>query len=388
MGIFHIVTQGNLGNRMIQHLVARRLEALIPNLMISNSRLPQWGIDYPEIENKGRIWEFRTEQHLSPKTFSRLFRDGDIDCIRYSGYGQRMENLGDHRDCSKLFHSSLTNAIGYDERHLVINIRGGEVLDGRHPGYVLVPIDFYKTILNQTQLSPVFMGQIEDNIFCNALRSAFPNATFIPSQGELHDFELLRGSVNIVPSVSTFSWLACWLSSTARTIILPLTGIFNPFQYRDHDFVPLGDTRYRFFWFPANYASRVEDYELDHRALVGRHEEIKAIDLARIRQSHVIEKKDLDDFVSLFDEQFYLSRHADVMIALRNGLPNGLLHYVNAGFSEGRDAFPLDKHHYVREYPQAARELGLGLYEDARHHFAAVGNRRGYNPTGETLQRF
>ena len=381
MGIFHIVTQGNIGNQMIQHLVAKRLESLDPDLRISNSRLPTWKIEYPEIEDKGRIWEYGDEQRVLPKTFKRMFRDGGIDCIRYSGYGQRLENLGNYRDCCKLFTSDLTNKIGYDERYLVINIRGGEVLDGRHPGYVLVPIDFYKTIIRQTGLIPLFMGQLEDNVYCKALVNAFPNATFIPSGGELHDFELLRGSVNVIPSVSTFSWLACWMSTATRMIIMPLTGIFNPFQYPAHDFAPADDPRFRFFWFPANYASRVLDYELDHAALVGRYEEIEPTKLARMRESRVAERKNPDDYVGLFDEEYYLSRYPDVLVALKHGLPNGLLHYTNAGLREGREGFRLDKHWYVRAYPQAAREIGLGLYEDARHHFAAVGVRRGYSPT-------
>jgi hypothetical protein len=381
VSIFHIVSQGNIGNRMIQHLVAKRIESLVPGCRISNSSLRKWRIDYPEIPDKGRIWDYREEQFVHHKTIKRMLHEGAVDCVRYSGYGQRLENLGDYKACSEFFKSELTGEVGYDDRHLVINIRGGDVLDGRHPGYVLVPIDFYSNLVSQTGLSPVFMGQIEDNPYCQALVKAFPKAAFVPSGGEIHDFEVLRGSVNVIPSVSTFAWLACWLSLRARMIIMPLTGIFNPFMYKEHDFVPESDPRFRFFWFPANFASPVENYELDHAPLAGRYEEIDPGDLVRMRATHHGREKKLDDYVELFDELYYLNRHQDVRAALSPGLPSGLLHYTYAGFGEGRDGFAIDKHWYVRNYPEAARELGIGLYDDPRHHFAAVGVRRGYKPT-------
>ena len=372
---------------MFQFLVARAIAAKVPGCLISNVVLPDWDINYPSVQLSGYVHDHRDEHFVFPSAFHRLLTSGAVECISYSGYGQRVENLPDYRTASLLFRSDLTGKVGYDERHLVINIRGGEVLDGRHPHYVLVPVDFYLDLVRDTRLKPVFMGQIENNIYCQALQRAFPSAEFVPSKGAIHDFETLRGSVNVVPAVSTFSWLACWLSNTARNIYMPLTGLFNPLYNRHHDFAPTDDDRFRFFIFPANFASNVVDYELDHRALFGRYEHVRREKLAELKRRPIVSPRNRDRHITLLDEQYYTERYPDIRKALDHGLPSALVHYVNSGFDERRDGFAFDHQWYVRTYPQAARELGLGMYEGARHHFADVGSLLGYRPLPETTSR-
>ena len=381
--IFHVNPVGNLGNRMIQFLVARKIAARIPGCQISNVALSEWKINYPLLELSGYVHRHRDEQFVYPVTFERLYREGGVSCISYSGYGQRVENFPDYRAASAEFVAEGFTGVGYDAQHLVINVRGGEVLDGRHPHYVLVPIDFYRDLVKRTGLTPVFMGQIEDNKYTRALCSAFPDATFVPSRGALADFETLRQSTNVVPAVSTFSWLACWLSTTARNIFMPLTGLFNPLYNSHHDFAPADDNRFHFFLFPANFSSHVESYEPNHAALAGRYEQIEREKLAYLKRKRRGIQRDRDRHVALFDEDYYVKKYSDVRQALSNGLLSGLLHYVNSGFNERRDGFAFDHDHYVRAYPQAARELGYGEFEGPRHHYADVGSLRGYRATPE-----
>jgi hypothetical protein len=224
------------------------------------------------------------------------------------------------------------------------------------------------------------MGQIGDNAYCDALRAAFPRAEFLPSRGALGDFETLRRSVNVVPAVSTFSWLACWLSRSARNIFMPMTGLFNPLHSREHDFTPTDDPRFKFFWFPANYASDVRDFVKDHAPLAGRHRELAPEDLKKMKSYRHTRQKRLEDYAPHFNEAFYLDQYEDIRYALTVGLPNAYWHYMRPGFREGRLGFRCDHHWYVRTYPNAAVEIGLGLYEDAMHHFVMVGASRGYRP--------
>jgi hypothetical protein len=381
MRIFHIEKLGNLGNQMIQFLVAKKLKSLVPGLQISNAVLPEWGIHYPDVVEKGRIFDWDDWQLVPFLAFKEFFEREATDCIRYTGYGQRVENFEDWRQATKYFQASESGLVGFPDDCIVINIRGGEILDGRHPGYVLVPIDFYIWLVAHTGLAPVFMGQIADNPYCNALRQAFPLAEFIPSRGALHDFETLRRSVNVVPAISTFSWLACWLSESARSIFMPMTGLLNPLQSREHDFTPTDDSRFRFFWFPANYASEVRHFHLDHAPLFGRHREIASPELKKMKSSPCLRPQRLEDYAPHFDEAFYLARYEDIRYALTVGLPNAYWHYMGPGFREGRHGFRCDSNWYVRAYPDAAADIGLGLYQDPMHHFVMAGVGQGYRPT-------
>ncbi len=365
---------------MIQFLVAKKLESFVQGLRISNVSLPQWGIEYPEIEEKGRIFDWEDWQFVPFVVFKQLFMRNAADCIRYGGYGQRIENFQDWRQAASYFKPTGVSTKGFSDKYLVINIRGGEILDGRHPGYVLIPIDFYVWLVAHTGLSPIFMGQIEDNPYCNALRDSFPQAEFLASGGAMHDFEMLRRSINVVPSVSTFSWLACWLSESAKRIFMPMSGLFNPLHYREHDFTPTDDPRFRFFWFPANYASEVSEFEKDHRPLAGRHREFEPIELAKLKSRSFLRPQRLEDYAVHFDEEYYLEVYEDIRYALTVGLPNAFRHYIGPGFQEGRLPFRCDGQWYVRSYPDAASDIGLGLYKDAMHHFVNVGAARGYLP--------
>lgn len=380
MAIFHVQRQGNIGNQMIQYLVARALRLMVPDLVISNVSMPDWGIEEPEVPVRGRVVSFAEPNRVPLAAFRDLFAGGGLDCIRYAGYGQRIENFPDWREASGWFRRDDLAIEGFGPEHLVINVRTGEILDGRHRAYVLVPVEFYRDLVRLTGLAPVFMGQVGDDPYSRALREAFPRARFIPSGGAIHDFELLRRSTFVVPSVSTFAWLACWLSGRARTIFLPLTGLFNPMHWRDHDFAPTGDARFRFFLFPANYASDVAALALDHGPLRGRQREVEAADLARMKTRPDLRPRRIEEYLPHFDEAFYRRRYPDVRRAVESGLHSGLWHYAVSGFREHREVLPIDRHWYVRTYPEAADDIGAGRFEDEWHHFASVGARRGYRP--------
>jgi hypothetical protein len=76
------------------------------------------------------------------------------------------------------------------------------------------------------------------------------------------DFGVLRASRHLCVAISTFSWLAAWLSE-ARTIHLPVAGALHPRQRPDMDLLPVADPRYRFHLFePRPWGGTAEELEL------------------------------------------------------------------------------------------------------------------------------
>jgi len=224
----------------------------------------------------------------------------------------------------------------------------------------------------------VFMGQLEDSLYMDALRARFPAARYVASGGAAVDFERIKRSRFIVPSISTFSWLAAWLSD-AEQIFMPVLGLFNPAQNRGVDLIPLWDSRYRFFQFPVHYASRVDNFAASHASLRGLWRQTAPLELAALlhRRPPVREKK---LYLAAFDEIYYRRTYDDVAMAIAAGdLPDGRYHYEMCGFDEGRVGFALDGAAYCRDHPIAAVEIANGDYWDPAHHWLSTGRARGYS---------
>ena len=247
---------------------------------------------------------------------------------------------------------------------------------------MLVPIDFYRDLVKRTGLTPVFMGQIADNKYTRALCSAFPDATFVPSRGALADFETLRQSTNVVPAVSTFSWLACWLSTTARNIFMPLTGLFNPLYNSHHDFAPADDNRFHFFLFPANFSSHVESSAI--MVLLQGDTGRSNAELAYLKRKRRGIQRNQDRRRSL-RRGHYEKKYSDIRQALSNGLLSSLIHYFNSGFNERRDGFAFDHDHYVSAIPKRHENSGM----PSSRGLATTMRRRsfqGYPPRGVMMR--
>lgn len=115
----------------------------------------------------------------------------------------------------------------------------------------------------ETGLKPVFTGQTGPSFYADALRRSFPEARFLRGNSWLDDFQTTRNAHNIVVSVSSFVWLAAWLSQTARRIYVPQLGLLNPEQRPDVDLVPRHDERFIHERFP------VEKYTASREQLLG-----------------------------------------------------------------------------------------------------------------------
>jgi hypothetical protein len=248
---------GGLGNRMFQYLSAEGVRQHLPQVIIENVHLQEWGLYAPAPCSSLRALKIGRwfPQYIDPVTVGQYLRSGAIEQVIIDGYVQHLENLPPLNMAKALFPppADTIAARGFGRSDLVCSVRGSEILYGGHEAYVPLPPRFYAMVAEQTGLDPVFYGQIQDDPYCDALRTAFPNARFIPGTGVMTDFEVLRRSVNIVPSISTYAWLAAWLSD-AKSIFLPVCGLFNPVQAPHHLFLPLDDARYRFALFSTTRA--------------------------------------------------------------------------------------------------------------------------------------
>ncbi len=368
---------GNLGNRMIQFMVAKALAARVPDAMLAQIPLPEWGLEVPPWAGALPREKIVTEDRVDLDGLAADLREDRIDCVDIRTYGQHIGNFLPPDAYRALF--PPTTSEGADAGELVCNIRQGDILDAHHPDYVLVPLDFYAELFTRTGLRPVFMGQLEETPYTDALKTRFPAARFIPSRGALADFSFLRNSRNIVVSVSTFSWLAAWLSA-ADTIFVPVLGVLHPLQSRATNLLPLDDARFHFYLFPFHFAVPVEDFAAAHASLRGLWRKMPPASLAAmIDRARPVPPRSREAEAAYLLEELYLRRNPDVASAVAGGhFPSGRAHYASFGMAEGRPACAIDSAWYCQAYPVAAFELGQGDAPDALQHWLELGRFRGY----------
>ena len=376
---------GAMANRMIQHMTAMKIAALVPGARISRIHLPEWGLVEPDIsdvpEPTIHIKDMRADTHGA----ADALREGRAQSVAITGYVQHMDNLLPPDAYRHLFSSDI-DVESYGEDTLLINIRAAEVLTGEFAPYVLIPIGFYRQIVDETKLTPVFFGQLSDCPYMDELRATFPEAVFRAGMGAVHDWEVLRRSKNICLSVSTFSWAACWLSNADR-IIMPLTGLFNPVQgllaIGGTFLAPVEDSRYIFYNFMQNESVSQARYREIHRTMEGHWTLVTGAWVKNMLERRKHLPRSLDDYLAVFDEDQYLSANWDLKVVKEQGLiESGLNHFKVHGFSENRPLRPFDID-YAYRYPDAAMAVSNGHYLDLVHFHAQCGRHLGYKLTDD-----
>ena len=279
--ILHMASPTHYANLMIRLMVATKLAEYLPGLRISNISLPYWNVQLPALPSRPdeRPCSLMAEQHVPFERIRYLSEAGLLTRVDWHGYGQRLENFPRKSVCRALFRADERIGVDLPEDSLLCPIRAGEILDAIHPGYTVVPVEFYEEIVETTGLSPVFMGQLSDNSFIRKLRSRFPRARYLPHNDALEDFQTIRKARNIVLPVSTFAWLAAWRSDAAN-IVLPVFGIFNPRLFSLHDLLPLAEEQYHFYQFPDRHAVPFSELEELHRSIRGKWHRVQGRELA------------------------------------------------------------------------------------------------------------
>jgi hypothetical protein len=378
--VFQVEQKAGFASRMLQYMVAVKFQSLVPGCRIANVMLPEWGIEHPPVESPGPVIAADQYHSIDLDELTERASAGEGFRVVYSGLGRRLENILDVEACRGVFRSPAVAPLAFDERHLVCPIVAEDTPDDRGPFHPLTPVEFYAEVVAETGLTPVFVGQGAEDLYTERLRAQFPTAQFAAAGNALGDFETIRQAKNIVVNVSTFSWLAAWLSHADR-IFMPVNGVFNPQQYRLVDLLPLGDSRYRCTLFPINYAVAVERHAAAHRRIAPFWRPVSHDELRRLsHEPRRFEPSDAE-ILAAFDAEFYFATYPDVAGLVGSGNTEGArAHYMLLGRNEQRLPFRLGQAWYAARYPMAAMEVAQGDYTSLAHHYIAVGRERGYRP--------
>ncbi len=380
--VFHLEPMGRLANLMIQYMTAMKFATMVEDCNISNIMIPEWGICHPRIDSPARKVVKVHEQDVNLSVLADRIGPEEIDRVEWTGFGQRMENFLPRERYQDVFVSSFPGPMGYGADYLVCPIRAEDILHGPNPDYVLTPVEFYHDIADLTGLVPVFIGQTQPNAYMDRIRNAFPHAIVRePQDNPLVDFETIRQSRNLAIGVSTYSWLAAWLSRSANNIYLAVSGLFNPMQKPKVDLLPFGDCRYKFYLFPINFAVPLECHAEAHRRIAPYWRHMSHESLRQQFDASPRFERRLCDAEVLFDRDFYLNKNTDVAEATRTkGSAFVEHHYRYWGFQERRLPMRFDAEWYASQYPLAAFEVAQGDYADLPDHYVAIGKARGYCP--------
>ncbi|MDI2089885.1 hypothetical protein [Commensalibacter oyaizuii] len=402
--IIRVWTGGNPGNIMMMYMSALKLQRklgfgslahvgipifskYIPDVTLNTRQYAENSVDeygYMPIKDRPNITYdmigLRDYRDMNDKQYNYIPMRGlahaavnsHAQFINLEGYCQHIDNFPSLTDVDyeTIFPCMVSNE-GGKEDELVINIRGAEVLEGIHPHYCMIPPEFYEYLIQRTGKKPIFYGQLTPSPYMDELRQRFPEAQFLNSRGTIKDFDYIRKSKHIVICISTFSWLAAWLSK-ATTIHFPVLGVLNPLQHQSM-ILPFNDLRYQFYLFPECYASHVNDYRhymdpirtnwefIEHDALYNR--------IPKWRD-------DVDDYIIALNHQYYRNTCQSPILKeawQQFGEVGSYNHYMKEGFITGQKPCYVNEIYYLAKNNLALEDLRTGEFGSTYDHYIRKG---------------
>ena len=240
-----IVSSGGMGNRMFQLMLAHEIRNRAGVGQILGANLPRWGLMSQLPEVAPEPFAVLVNHAFDLDHAAWLLRTGVLRSIVLQGWGMRLAYYRSPEPYRALFQTSERgHALRDDE--LLIHVRAGDILDLHHPYYFPMPFSYYEEVIAATGLKPVFIGQLDDDSYSNALRRRFAGAKFLARRSSIADFTTIRQARHLVLSISSFSWLAAWLSESVVSVHMPIHGLFD--QGNGQTFLlPVDDHRWRFY---------------------------------------------------------------------------------------------------------------------------------------------
>jgi len=363
-----------------------KLNGMVKSGELHNMNIIKFDFNLPEIDTNGIIGlhdkessNTRNNGRVPMRSLARIISNTNAGFLKLEGYCQNILNFPERKslDVESLIPHFRDLWAGGAEDELVISVRGGEILAGIHSDYVMIPIGFYKELIEKTGKKPVFFGQIDDNPYIADLRSQFPAASFVASRSPIEDFNFIRKSKNIVLSISTFAWMAAWLSD-ANKIYMPVCGIFNPAQHPGSMLLPLDDPRYEFILFPVYYMGNVSDY----RQIVTPVDRLwHSVSATWLKYRYDYDSNRLDDYGLCFNPSEYCEMYPETREIAQSygdaGLSN---HFFEEGYWNGLLPCRFDRVSYIRNHPGVGVDISEGRYKDCFDHYARTGRSLGYTP--------
>lgn len=258
-----IAPMGRLANQVFQLMLATELKRRIGrDIPIFGYDIPEWGLAAPKKDVPANPRAITlTWQRFNLDRIAAAVRMELADIVHIKGWGMRLEYYREPAEYAAMFEAPDVDFYQAAEDEIVLNVRGGDIISGWHLDYFPMPVAYYEKVIEQTQRRPVFMGEIHDSIYGALLRRSFPDARFLPKGSAVSDFQTVRHAPHVALSVSSFSWLASWLSNSAATIHMPLCGLFDPRGAQM--LVPPNDPRYSFYRVPFPNRQMREGLDLE-----------------------------------------------------------------------------------------------------------------------------
>jgi hypothetical protein len=328
-------------------MVAKAVEQRLSRKVSYNVSLPEWGLIFDHALHEQAVavptqsvWLSDADATTLEEIAARIEASGK-PTILFEGFNQRFALLREVAFYRSLYPLQELDIPPFADDEIVLNIRAGELLTAPASWYPLVPPRFYKALIDRTGYRPVLLGQLDDSAYMREILRLLPQARLLPSAGAMTDFNRLRHARRLCIAVSTFSWLAGWLSQ-AEEVHYPVLGFLHPFcmprgtgNAGGVDLTPVGDERYRFHMFPLLNAAPETEY-LDFTARL---------------------------------TPLSLPVSATFMASLSVGARQ-----VRTPF-EGIAAAGA---WYLKTYPEAAWSIALGQYESAQQHYEMLGAQHRY----------
>jgi hypothetical protein len=253
---------GRLANRMFQLMLAtelrRRLSTRVP---IIGYDMPEWNLRSPPHDGKVSSRFLLLKGHVFSLRRIAFAMEADlVDAVLIRGWGMRLEHYREPQIYAPLFKGQGVDFYVPDEDEVILHVRAEDILAGHHAEYFPMPMAYYEKIVETTSLRPVFMGQMRDSAYIELIRRRFPKAKFLPEASPVSDFQTIRHARHVALSISSFCWLAAWLSETAVTVHMPVCGMFNPLSSAAL-LTPVNDPRYRFYNVPFPAMAQRKDLD-------------------------------------------------------------------------------------------------------------------------------
>ncbi len=249
----HIRPGGFLANQMFQYMLAKTIEHRSgKETHITGQTMPEWNLEAGEHDVPAdKVFEIKTN-FFDLDALIKDVQSGLIDHVVIKALGMRLEYFEEADFYNQFFQPPASEAkkrVDLSEKDLLVHVRGGDVLQGAHQDYFPLPFHYYHNLFEQTGLTPVFIGQIGKDEYSQNLKSEFKECRFLQGGSVISDFETIRHAPNVALSISSFGWMATFLSKLKKQVYVPVGGFLNPKQRPDIDLLPANDPVYTYFSF-------------------------------------------------------------------------------------------------------------------------------------------
>jgi len=269
-----------MANRMFQVMLAHELcHRAGGNIPIYGYDLPQWRLKAearpaPSHGKHVRVVSI-TKHKFDITAVAEALRQGIVSHVWIRSWGMRLEYYREPAAYAPLFQAPGIEFERVADDEILLHVRAGDIMSGFHPDYFPMPLAYYAAVIAQSGLRPVFLGELDEGPYPELLRLRFPEARFLPKSSQLQDFQTLRHARHVALSVSSYCWLAAWLSEEAETVHMPVCGLFGS-TFGRANLVPVGDPRFRFYQVP--FPDKQERDGIDLPAWLASGHEIEPID--------------------------------------------------------------------------------------------------------------